>query len=127
MWYCTRPGRLLMTRPSPLFFTLSMLVVFASTSALTADQGCDTNEQIYQNSSLSTMVVTGEFTDGCKDADSYVDVYKKGDKPGDTPTVSGTVKDMHTINLTLDVPPGGACTSIVAAPASTFQEVVQAG
>jgi hypothetical protein len=97
-----------MTRPSRLSFTLSLLVVFASTSALTADQGCDTNEQIYQNSSSSTMVVTGEFTDGCKDADSSVDVYKKGDKPGDTPTVSGTVKDMHTINLTLDVPPGGS-------------------
>ena len=86
-----------------LVLILSLMIVLASTFALTADQDCDTNQTIYQNNSSSTMVVTGEFTDGCKDADSYVYVYDKGGQQ----TARGTVKDMHTINLTLDVPPGG--------------------
>lgn len=52
------------------------------------------------------MIVTGEFTDGCKDADSYVDVYDKGGQP----VGHGTVPDMQTRYLTFDVPPGGAMT-----------------
>ena len=88
--------------PRPLI-TIPLLILLGSTFALTTDQQCDINQQIYQNHSSSTMVVTGEFTDRCKDADSYVDVY---DKTGQV-VGHGTVPDMHTKYLTLDVPPGG--------------------
>jgi len=65
-----------------------------------AQQLCDINQDVYQNQSASAMVVTMEFTDSCKDADSYVYVYAKDG----TEVAKGTVPDMQTRSFTFDVP-----------------------
>jgi hypothetical protein len=51
------------------------------------------------------MVVTMEFTDGCKDADSIVYVLASDDK---SEVDHGTVPDMQTRSFTFQVPAGGS-------------------
>lgn len=71
--------------------------------AIFGEQPCDVNQEVYQNQSLSAMVVTMEFTDACPDAESYVYVYAKDGSQ----LSKGTVPDMQTRSFTFDVPAAG--------------------
>jgi hypothetical protein len=89
----------------PNRFWVGCIIIFMiSISCIaTAQQLCDINQDVYQNQSTSAMVVTMEFTDSCKDADSYVYVYTKDGKE----VAQGTVPDMQTRSFTFDVPGTG--------------------
>jgi hypothetical protein len=96
-----------------LIVVLTFLIV-GSTIAAAADKGCATNQQgcdinrtVYENRSTSTVVVSIELTDGCPDAESYVEVYGKSAPPLGPIIAKGTVPDMTTSSFTFDVPPSG--------------------
>jgi hypothetical protein len=80
---------------------IAAVVLCACIAVSHADQACDTTQDVYQN--RSAMVVTMEFTDGCRDADSYV--YVKDHTGGTIATL--TVPDLTTRSFTVDVPAGG--------------------
>jgi hypothetical protein len=70
-------------------------------------QACDVNLAVYENHSTSVVTVTIELTDGCPDADSYVEVYGKASQPPGPPVDKGTVPDMKSRSFTFDVPASG--------------------
>jgi hypothetical protein len=53
------------------------------------------------------MIVSMEFSDGCKDADSVVEVYETSVPPFGKAIDQGVIPDMQTRAFTFEVPPGG--------------------
>jgi len=80
--------------------TLGLLLCCAAVNG--NDQQCDINTSVYENLSSVGMVVTMDFTDGCPDADSIVEVY-----PRSVPPKPMYVKDMTSKAFTLSVPASG--------------------
>ena len=72
-----------------------------------ANQLCDVNQDAYRNQSPLTIIVTLSFTEGCKDADSIVEVHKTKCASAMQP-VRSRHRPGHAIQIfTFDVPPAG--------------------
>lgn len=96
-----------------VFKTLAVLGIVVSMSMVGwgqtcgNNQACDLNLAVYENHSSSVVTVSIELTDGCPDAESYVEIYGKTTPPLGPVLDKGTIPDMKSRSFTFDVPSHG--------------------